>query len=80
MRSLPGHLQEMKSVLARHTCNSLELGYRNELENGGQKAMVSRSMAGVGRGSRVATGVLVQRQENPVKLLLVKKKETQEKT
>lgn len=33
-----------------------------------------RSKAGVGRGSKAATSVLVQRQENPVKLLLGKKK------
>lgn len=36
------------------------LGYRNDLESGGYKAMVSDIQGRCGRGSKVATGVLVQ--------------------
>lgn len=79
MRSLQGHLEKMKSVLAGHTCivQGWDTGMNENREV--RKQWSVRSMAGVGRGSEAATGVLVQRWEHPVELLL-EKKETQEKT
>lgn len=79
MRSLQGHLEKMKSVLAGHTCivQGWDTGMNENSEV--RKQWSVRSMTGVGRGSEAATGVLVQRWEHPVELLLGKK-ETQEKT
>lgn len=76
MRSLQGHLEKMKSVLAGHTCivQGWDTGMNENREV--RKQWSVRSMAGVGRGSEAATGVLVQRWEHPVELLLGKKRDT----